>query len=241
MRWRRWRRGRWWRERWPSLLLTHPSSQVVELQRVERELGRQLSKEEHEFVDAQLEKRGIQSIKAAKRSDEQSTRLKKLDNFINHAKKQLQDPLLVVKKAPAKTPAQRKATPEQREADRVRLATPEQREASRLRKATPEQMEATRLRMATADQMEATRVRMVGLRAGGLSEDRRRDVEAGRKKNKKTSVYSGDALRNCPPPLRSHRLKLSKIGPPCWTVGCMPRGVYGLDCYESRLKIPLVP
>ena len=218
-RWRGRRRRRWWRERWPSLLLTHPSSQVVELQRVERELGRQLSKEEHEFVDAQLEKRGIQSIKAAKRSDEQSTRLKKLDNFINHAKKQLQDPLLVVKKAPAKTPAQRKATPEQREADRVRLATPEQREASRLRKATPEQMEATRLRMATADQMEATRVRMVGLRAGGLSEDRRRDVEAGRKKNKKTSVYSGDALRNCPPPLRSHRLKLSKIGPPCWTGG----------------------
>ena len=163
---------------------------------MERELGRQLSKEEHEFVDAQLEKRGIQSIKAAKRSDEQSTRLKKLDNFINHAKKQLQDPLLVVKKAPAKTPAQRKATPEQREADRVRLATPEQREASRLRKATPEQMEATRLRMATADQMEATRVRMVGLRAGGLSENRRRDVEAGKKKNKKTSVYSGDALRN---------------------------------------------
>ena len=25
------------------------------------------------------------------------------------------------------------------------------------------------------------------------------------------------------------------------SIGCMPRGVYGLDCYESRLKIPLVP
>ena len=153
-----------------TLLLPHPSPQVVEFQRVERELGRQLSKEEHEFVDAQLEKRGIQSMKAAKRSDEQSTRLKKLDNFINHAKKQLQDPLLVVKKAPAKTPAQRKATPEQREADRVRLATPEQRVAARVRK--------------------------VVARVGGLSEDRRNDVEAGRKKNKNTSVYSGDALRN---------------------------------------------
>ena len=169
-RWRGRRRRRWWRERWPSLLLTHPSSQVVELQRVERELGRQLSKEEHEFVDAQLEMRGIQSIKAANRSDEQSTRLRKLQNFISHAKKQLQDPLLVVKKAPAKTPAQRKATPEQREADRVRLATPEQRVAARVRK--------------------------VVARVGGLSEDRRNDVEAGRKKNKKTSVYSGDALRN---------------------------------------------
>ena len=137
---------------------------------MERELGRQLSKEEHEFVDAQLEMRGIQSIKAANRSDEQSTRLRKLQNFISHAKKQLQDPLLVVKKAPAKTPAQRKATPEQREADRVRLATPEQRVAARVRK--------------------------VVARVGGLSEDRRNDVEAGRKKNKKTSVYSGDALRN---------------------------------------------
>ena len=26
-----------------------------------------------------------------------------------------------------------------------------------------------------------------------------------------------------------------------YLVGCMPRGVYGLDCYESWLKIPLVP
>ena len=129
-RWRGRRRRRWWRERWPSLLLTHPSSQVVELQRVERELGRQLSKEEHEFVDAQLEMRGIQSIKAANRSDEQSTRLRKLQNFISHAKKQPQDPLLIIKKAPAKTPAQRMATPKHREAARVRMATPEHREAA---------------------------------------------------------------------------------------------------------------
>ena len=82
----------------------------------------------------------------------------------NHAKKRLQDPLLIIKKVPAQTPAQR------READRVRLGTPEQREAAR--------------------------VRMVVARAGGLSEDRKRDVEAGRIKNKKSSVYSGDALRN---------------------------------------------
>ena len=147
-----------------KLLLHHPSPQVAELQRVERELGRQLSKEEHEFVDAQLQMRGIQSIKAANISDEQSMRLKKLQNFINHAKKRLQDPLFIIKKVPAQTTAQR------READRVRLGTPEQREAAR--------------------------VRMVVARAGGLSEDRKRDVEAGRIKNKKSSVYSGDALRN---------------------------------------------
>ena len=160
-----------------KLLLHHPSPQVAELQRVERELGRQLSKEEHEFVDAQLQMRGIQSIKAANRSDEQSMRFRKLQNFINHAKKRLQDPLFIIKKVPAQTPAQR------REAARVRMATPEQKEADRVRLGTPEQR-------------EAARVRMVVARAGGLSEDRKRDVEAGRIKNKKSSVYSGDALRN---------------------------------------------
>ena len=160
-----------------KLLPHHPSPQVVELQRVEGELGRQLTKEEHEFVDAQLQMRGIQSIKAANRSDEQSMRFRKLQNFINHAKKWLQDPLFIIKKVPAQTPAQR------READRVRMATPEQKEADRVRLGTPEQR-------------EAARVRMVVARAGGLSEDRKRDVEAGRIKNKKSSVYSGDALRN---------------------------------------------
>ena len=160
-----------------KLLLHHPSPQVAELQRVERELGRQLTKEEHEFVDAQLQMRGIQSIKAANRSDEQSMRFRKLQNFINHAKKRLQDPLFIIKKVPAQTPAQR------REAARVRMATPEQKEADRVRLGTPEQR-------------EAARVRMVVARAGGLSEDRKRDVEAGRIKNKKSSVYSGDALRN---------------------------------------------
>ena len=199
-----------------KLLLHHPSPQVAELQRVERELGRQLSKEEHEFVDAQLQMRGIQSIKAANRSDEQSMRLKKLQNFINHAKKRLQDPLFIIKKVPAQTTAQRReadrvrlgtpeqreaarvrmATPEQKEAARVRMATPEQREAARVRMATPEQKEADRVRLGTPEQREAARVRMVVARAGGLSEDRKRDVEAGRIKNKKSSVYSGDALRN---------------------------------------------
>ena len=160
-----------------KLLPHHPSPQVAELQRVERELGRQLSKEEHEFVDAQLQMRGIQSIKAANRSDEQSMRFRKLQNFINHAKKRLQDPLFIIKKVPAQTPAQR-------------------REAARVRMATPEQKEADRVRLGTLEQREAARVRMVVARAGGLSEDRKRDVEAGRIKNKKSSVYSGDALRN---------------------------------------------
>ena len=163
-----------------ALLLPHPSPQVVELQRVERELGRQLTKDEEEFVASQLEQKAIQSIKAAKRSDEQSMRLRKLQNFINHAKKQLQNPLLIIQKAPAKTMAQKKAS------SRARMSTPE-REA---------QKEATRVRMATPEQREAARVRMVVARAGGLSEDRKRDVEAGRIKNKKSSVYSGDALRN---------------------------------------------
>ena len=39
------------------------------------------------------------------------------------------------------------------------------------------------------------RVCMVAQRAGGLSAERRADVRAGQKKNKDTSVYSGDALK----------------------------------------------
>ena len=39
------------------------------------------------------------------------------------------------------------------------------------------------------------RVRMVAKRAGGLTEARLEDVRAGRKKNKDTSIYSGDALK----------------------------------------------
>ena len=73
-------------------------------------MGRQLTEEENEFVDAQLEKNRILAIQSAKRSAEQSTRLKKLKNFIEHARKKLQDPLLIIEKPPAKTPAQRKAT-----------------------------------------------------------------------------------------------------------------------------------
>ena len=156
-------------------------------------MGHQLNKDEQEYVASQLEQKAIQSIKAAKRSDEQSMRLRKLQNFINHAKKQLQNPLLIIQKAPAKTMAQKKAS------SRARMSTPEreaQREATRVRMATPEQKEADRVRLGTPEQREAARVRIVVARAGGLSEDRKRDVEAGRIKNKKSSVYSGDALRN---------------------------------------------
>ena len=39
------------------------------------------------------------------------------------------------------------------------------------------------------------RVRMVAHRAGGISDARRVDVRAGRKKNQGSSVYSGDALK----------------------------------------------
>ena len=40
------------------------------------------------------------------------------------------------------------------------------------------------------------RVGMVAHRAGGISDARRVDVRAGRKKNQGSSVYSGDGLRN---------------------------------------------
>ena len=88
-----------------------PPPSPQEFQRVEADMGRQLTEEENKFVDAQLEKNRILAIQSAKRSAEQSTRLKKLKNFIEHARKKLQDPRLIIEKPPAKTPAQRKATP----------------------------------------------------------------------------------------------------------------------------------
>ena len=50
--------------------------------------------------------------------------------------------------------------------------------------------------MAAPAEIEADRVRKAVARAGGITEERKVDVAAGKKRNKKTSVYSGDALRN---------------------------------------------
>jgi NADH dehydrogenase/NADH:ubiquinone oxidoreductase subunit G len=157
-----------------------PAGQRDEIQRVENEMGRRLSPDELQFVQNQLTRNTILKIQVNQRSEEQKATLKTLQRNIQHAKERDMkgcDPHLLIGKSPAKTAAQR------REATRVRLAAPDQREAARGRMAAP-------------DQREATRVRKVVARAGGLTEERKADVAAGKKKNKKTSVYSGDALRN---------------------------------------------
>ena len=138
-------------------------------------MGRQLNK----YVASQLEQKAIQSIPTNQRSDDKKSRLRKLQNFINHAKKNLDHCALTIPKTPAKTVAQKKAS------SRARMSTPEreaQREASRVRMATPEQREATRVRMVVAragmalaerEAVRATaRVRKAEARAGGLSEGR---------------------------------------------------------------------
>ena len=157
-----------------------PAGQRDEIQRVENEMGRRLSPDELQFVQNQLTRNTILKIQVNQRSGEQKANLTTLQRNIQHAKERDMkgcDPHLLIGKSPAKTAAQR------REATRVRLAAPDQREAARGRMAAPAQR-------------EAGRVRKVVARAGGLTEERKADVAAGKKKNKKTSVYSGDALRN---------------------------------------------
>ena len=52
-----------------------------------------------------------------------------------------------------------------------------------------------RLRDQVEKEREDERVRKVSERAGGLSQARKEDVRAGRKKNKDTAVFSEDALK----------------------------------------------
>ena len=62
-----------------------------------------------------------------------------------------------------------------------------EKEARRKERRTPKQVEKER---------NHQRVCMVAKRAGGLSDARKADVKAGRRKNKDTSVFSGDALKS---------------------------------------------
>ena len=60
--------------------------------------------------------------------------------------------------------------------------------------------QARRKSVRTTEQVEKElaeqRVYKVAKRSGGLSEARKEDVRAGKKKNKDTSVFSGDALKS---------------------------------------------
>ena len=110
----------------------------------------------------------------------------KLKNKINFARRTMED----IDDQPAKSQAERqskrkeKRTQEVMEKERTNNA---QGEAKRKAKRTQEVVEKERTNQ---------RVCKVAQRAGGLSEARLADVRAGRRKNKSTGVYSGDALKN---------------------------------------------
>ena len=132
-------------------------------------LGRELSASQLDFMKIQHRKNELAAVgKKRKRSTEEDAEFKKLQNKLKHARRDMEDfDDRLLFKPPPKSNAQR--------------------EAQRKEKRTQEVMEK---------ENNVERVRLVAKRAGGLSEARLADVRAGRRKNKSTGVYSGDALRN---------------------------------------------
>ena len=139
------------------------------LSMVTTRLGRQLSPAELDFVKAQLESHTLMKVKPSLRSEEEKAKLKFLLKKINNKKtREFRDCWqLLIEKNPPKTNTQK---------------WQERRE-----RLSEEQVRRDR---------EANRVVKVSSRAGGLTEERKEDVRAGQRKNRTTSVYSGDALRN---------------------------------------------
>ena len=141
------------------------------LRSTEERIGRELSSKEHKFVTLQFKKNQLIILgKKRKRSVEENAALKKLNNKINFARRTMEhfdDRLLFKPASQAKSPAER--------------------QSKRKERRTAEEVEK---------ENNVERVRLVAKRAGGLSEARLVDVRAGQSKNKSSSVYSGDALRN---------------------------------------------
>ena len=150
-------------------------------------MGGQLSHSQRQFVILQSKKNILVSVgKKRKRTSEKDTQLKKLQIQIKNGKRGMEDfdeRLLI--KLPGKSGAERKAKM-RADQDRIMDKSGAQRQAKRKESRTMEQVKKE-----NCDE----RVRLVAKRAGGLTEARLEDVRAGRKKNKDTSIYSGDALK----------------------------------------------
>ena len=134
----------------------------------ETRLGGLLSPSQRQFVILQAKKNILVAIgKKRKRTTDEETLLRSLQIKIKNGKRDLEDfdERLLIK-LPGKSGALR--------------------QAKRKEGRTMEQVEKEKF-----DQ----RVCKVAQRAGGLPVERRADVRAGQKKNKDTSVYSGDALK----------------------------------------------
>ena len=132
-------------------------------------LGRELSASQLDFMKIQHRKNEFAAVgKKRKRSTEEDAEFKKLQNKLKHARRDMEDfDDRLLFKPPPKSNAQRQA-----------------------------QRKEKRTKEAVEKENNEERVRLVAQRAGGLSEARLADVRAGRRKNKSTGVYSGDALRN---------------------------------------------
>ena len=133
----------------------------------ETRIGHHLSPSQHQFVIL-LSKKNELVNKKRKRTSEEEALLKTLQNKISYSKRNMKDydERLIVK-LPVKAGAEK--------------------ESMRKKKRTEEQIEKEKT---------VQRVCKVAQRAGGLTEARMADLRAGQKKNKGSSVYSGDALRN---------------------------------------------
>ena len=138
------------------------------LREVETRLGAKLSPSQRQFVISQSKKNQLLAEgKKRKRTTAEEALLRSLQNQMMHYKRSMRDfdERLIVK-LPVKANAER--------------------ESLRKKKRTEEQVEKDKT---------VQRVCMVVQRAGGLTEGRKADVRAGQKKNKDTSVFSGDALK----------------------------------------------
>ena len=153
---------------------------------VETSIGGRLSPSQRQFVILQSRKNELVKLgKSRKRSNEEDAMLRKLQDKIKNCRRSLEDfdeRLLIKLNVKSDAERQTKRRAGQEMVDRSGA----QREAKRKAGRTMEQVEKEK-----SDQ----RVCKVAHRAGGLSAERRADVRAGQKKNKDTSVYSGDALK----------------------------------------------
>ena len=141
----------------------------IDLRLAEEKIGR-LSPAQRNFIALQCQKNALVELGKRKRSNDEEKTLKSLQVKLMHSRRDMKDydeRLLIKPKPKAKSDAEY--------------------QVRRRRKLTPEQVEKDKA---------VQRVCMVAKRAGGLTAARMADVRAGQKKNKGSSVYSGDALRN---------------------------------------------
>ena len=139
------------------------------MREVETRLGAKLSPSQRQFVILQSEKNELLAVgKKRKRTTAEESLLRTLQNKIKHSKRDIMDfdERLLIK-LPGKTGADR--------------------QSERRKKRREEEVDKEKSDL---------RVRMTSLRTGDLSSERIADVMAGRKKNKATSVFSGDALKS---------------------------------------------